>query len=299
MLSDIEVLDINRWSWTSTYAPSGEYTTIGGPNVNFGDQGHSPDTLPSTPSMAIVAGAVTGVLVVFVLIVIAVYMFNYHQKRQRRSEQEAVQRATETAHRERRRSSSNSSSSSTTSEQSSVKEENARRGMPMPLGRAPTRLHVVTHSPIPQPPPFLASPWKPPVRQSFPPASSEWVVRRAATAPQPYLRHTISKPDEPSAIRLWVRRAATTPRAASNLKPDSSEDDESVFDQQQFILRNEDSEDIGTKHDKLQQQQRDDENAVVVVEEEQQEDDAVTIATTPEGAAALGKVSSISKPRCS
>ncbi|CAO3664367.1 unnamed protein product [Rhizopus microsporus] len=81
VMSDIEVLDINTWSWTSVYTPSG---------LPFSDDTDSgttqrTDDTSSYPSLAIIAGAVTGGLVVFILILIAFYLFNVYQQRTRSS----------------------------------------------------------------------------------------------------------------------------------------------------------------------------------------------------------------------
>ncbi|KAL7321768.1 hypothetical protein PS15m_001502 [Mucor circinelloides] len=85
VMADIEVLDVITWSWTSVYTPSPGYNTggIGGkPNGGLvGNDKSSNSNGPSSPSIAIVAGAVTGGLVVFLLILVAFYLLNnYHQK---------------------------------------------------------------------------------------------------------------------------------------------------------------------------------------------------------------------------
>ncbi|KAG2234207.1 hypothetical protein INT48_006007 [Thamnidium elegans] len=67
VMSDIEVLDITTWSWTSVYTPS--------PGYNTGGSG--------TSGKENVAGAVTGGLVVFVLILVAFYFLNSHHQKQR------------------------------------------------------------------------------------------------------------------------------------------------------------------------------------------------------------------------
>jgi hypothetical protein len=98
VMSDIEVLDTITWSWTAMYTPSSGYNTsipngssggggVGGENpTEIGAGTNGPNVnVPSSPSIAIVAGAVTGGLVVFVLILVAFYMINvYHQKKQRK-----------------------------------------------------------------------------------------------------------------------------------------------------------------------------------------------------------------------
>jgi hypothetical protein len=94
VMSDIEVLDITTWSWTSVYTPSIGYSGIGG---NNGDRSGAPDGgenelgsnqrrhEPSSPSVAIIAGAVTGGLVVFVLILVTFYLINKYHKQKRQS----------------------------------------------------------------------------------------------------------------------------------------------------------------------------------------------------------------------
>lgn len=87
VMSDIEVLDVVTWSWTSVYTPtSGRLGGDGsGGNGNNVGESQSGNTIPSSPSIAIVAGAVTGGLVVFVLIIVAFYMLSsYQQKRNER-----------------------------------------------------------------------------------------------------------------------------------------------------------------------------------------------------------------------
>ncbi|KAI9355772.1 hypothetical protein BD770DRAFT_112381 [Pilaira anomala] len=87
VMSDIEVLDITTWSWTSVYTPSAGYNTGGGghglDNGIGGGNNRSAgnNNVPNSPSISIVAGAVTGGLVVFVLILVAFYFLNCHQKR--------------------------------------------------------------------------------------------------------------------------------------------------------------------------------------------------------------------------
>lgn len=90
VMSDIEVLDITTWSWTSVYTPSAGYNTGGGAGGGYGldngiggsnNRSAGNNNVPSSPSISIVAGAVTGGLVVFVLILVAFYFLNYHHKR--------------------------------------------------------------------------------------------------------------------------------------------------------------------------------------------------------------------------
>lgn len=90
VMSDIEVLDTITWSWTSVYTPSSGYNTGnsrgGNPTGTGTDTDRSNNTnVASSPSIVIVAGAVTGGLVVLVLILVAFYMVNiYHQKKRRK-----------------------------------------------------------------------------------------------------------------------------------------------------------------------------------------------------------------------
>lgn len=85
VMSDIEVLDITTWSWTSVYTPSPGYNTggSGASGKENGIGGRPGNNVPSSPSISIVAGAVTGGLVVFVLILVAFYFLNSHHQRQR------------------------------------------------------------------------------------------------------------------------------------------------------------------------------------------------------------------------
>ncbi|CEP14034.1 hypothetical protein [Parasitella parasitica] len=87
VMADIEVLDIITWSWTSVYTPSPGFNTgggggIGGKQNGIGDHSGNSNG-PSSPSIAIVAGAVTGGLVVFLLIIVAFYLLNNYQQKQR------------------------------------------------------------------------------------------------------------------------------------------------------------------------------------------------------------------------
>ncbi|KAG1225938.1 hypothetical protein G6F68_019830 [Rhizopus microsporus] len=59
VMSDIEVLDINTWSWTSVYTPASLIDEI--------SEKKPRDDAGSSPSIAIIAGAVTGGVVVFIL----------------------------------------------------------------------------------------------------------------------------------------------------------------------------------------------------------------------------------------
>lgn len=66
VMSDIEVLDINTWSWTSVYTP----TTIQKINKISNDDS----------SVAIIAGAVTGGVVVFLLVLVILYLLYLQRK---------------------------------------------------------------------------------------------------------------------------------------------------------------------------------------------------------------------------
>lgn len=88
VMADIEVLDVITWSWTSVYTPSPGYNTggIGGkPNGGSGGETNASGSSngSGSPSIAIVAGAVTGGLVVFLLILVAFYLLNNHHQKQR------------------------------------------------------------------------------------------------------------------------------------------------------------------------------------------------------------------------
>ncbi|CAO3598164.1 unnamed protein product [Absidia cylindrospora] len=80
VMSDVEVLDITTWGWTSYYIPSPGYPG----NGNTSGEENQPN-LPGTPSMTIVAGAVTGGVIVFVLVIMTLYIFNFQQKQQERA----------------------------------------------------------------------------------------------------------------------------------------------------------------------------------------------------------------------
>ncbi|GAN05824.1 hypothetical protein MAM1_0102d05300 [Mucor ambiguus] len=98
VMADIEVLDVSTWSWTSVYIASPGYNTGGiGTKSNgglggVGDANSSGNSNgPSSPSIAIVAGAVTGGLVVFLLILVAFYLLNnYHQKQRNQTKDDRV-----------------------------------------------------------------------------------------------------------------------------------------------------------------------------------------------------------------
>ncbi|CAO3598310.1 unnamed protein product [Absidia cylindrospora] len=195
VMSDIEVLDVTTWSWTSYYAPSPGYPgNDDGPSINgSGNQ----FTLPGTPSMAIVAGAVTGGLVVFVLIIVALYIFNYQQKQRHHSppsthDHDVVETTSHHA-------GDNASILSPTKKYTISDDDDTFvcSAPSSPPTSAPTR-----HSSL------LPSPWK----DNTPP--SDWRIRRAVTAFGPLNNNglPISKPDEPMNINQTsvVKRAATT-----------------------------------------------------------------------------------------
>ena len=246
VMSDIEVLDIITWSWTSTYTPSPSYALDDGQNNGFG-QGKTTAILPSTPSMAIVGGAVTGGLAMFVLIIVALYVFNYHQKKQRKKQR--IQQ-----HHYRHPSSDRNLQQHTPPHQSYMSGDTSDIRLykdddfwDEPDGKVhPQRPIVQIRTDLIRAPPMLPSPWS--KQASF--------VRRAATTP---VNHTkVSKPDEPSrSSALWVRRATTTaatisinteptiagpskspsPKLSRPAQDQHSDEEEDGFDRQEFILR--------------------------------------------------------------
>lgn len=280
VMSDIEVLDITTWSWTSVYTPSPDYATGNTIENGTGIDNGSMTVAPNMPSLAIVAGSITGVVVVLVLIIVALYMFNYHRRKQRRENSSPIPAYTQSQHSgppAHAEAQSDHHRLCVGSDDDAVLLKQTMRQTDPPLTRAPTRLHVVPvqlyeqyEREHPLPSASLISPYilSPPIaRQSYPPAHSEVLLRRAATTPVRYYRNggyddPISKPDEahnivpspplpsPSSVAV-VRRAATTPRAASSANSqqqrqryDTMDEDGSIFDQQEFILRNDDDSHI-------------------------------------------------------
>ncbi|KAL0082860.1 hypothetical protein J3Q64DRAFT_1750437 [Phycomyces blakesleeanus] len=79
-MSDIEVLDTNTWSWTSTYTPSLDFLASdpSHPNESNGSTAHGGNT---PTSFGTITGAVISSLAVVLLIITAVYMFKRHRKR--------------------------------------------------------------------------------------------------------------------------------------------------------------------------------------------------------------------------
>lgn len=218
-MSDIEVFDTITWSWTSTYIPSPGYAVGNGHDTGINGPDNTGTVISSTPSMAIVAGAITGVLVVLVLVIVALYMFHYHQKRQKVQEEQE--------------------DDDDPNPVTPIKEPVPQRIITTTT--TPAAAAAAVYSPHPPSSSPIPSPWTPSVRQSFPPATAD--VRRAATMPYYYYPQYcfISKPDEEP---IWnrhfvVRRAATTPKAAasSNKQQAAATEDDEMFDQQEFILR--------------------------------------------------------------
>ncbi|KAI9278833.1 hypothetical protein BDA99DRAFT_16744 [Phascolomyces articulosus] len=322
VMSDIEVLDTITWNWASAYTPSNGYSDGSNSNNGTDDQDKTVEVMSSTPSVAIVAGAVTGVLVVFVLIIVALYMFNYHQQKQKQKQSEMTQQQHRHYHQSPRchqqhhhqpshpcwitppgsdprddpfimtqhqydfdgftKDLGPTATSPSTSSSSPLSPTTYQSQQQQHIGCVPTRLYISTNPEIIAYPgtieqrqhqqkfqqAHLPSPWTPITRQSFPPTSSEWMVRRAATAPHHFHRpYYLNKPDEPftnAITKQQIRRAATTPRAAlvtsnnnaaststtfsmnsASLKPESSQSDneeegDSLFDQQEFVLRSAD-----------------------------------------------------------
>ncbi|KAF7726859.1 hypothetical protein EC973_008366 [Apophysomyces ossiformis] len=209
ILSDIEVLDTTTWSWTSSYIPSASIIQPG----NNGQSNRTITGLPNTPSMAIIAGAVTGGMVVLVLIVVALYMFNYHQRHHPPKSKQSISELEHTL---------------------VIDVHPVKRSIPPEASLHP--MNSISK-------PSVLSPWPSTSR-------THWkVVRRAATAPGRSKTHQhhelrISKPDELAGNRATVRRAATTIATATTSQSptlqssaNEEDDDKSMFDRQEFILQ--------------------------------------------------------------
>lgn len=244
VMSDVEVLDITTWSWTSYYVPSPGYPGNGDTHSISG--GGNQYALPSTPSLAIVAGAVTGGLVVFVLIIVALYIFNFQQKQQRQSPPAAG-----TIHED------DSTILPTTWDPFAPITPSTATPPVSPVSSAPTPLTINPHQQQrKRTNSLLPSPWK-----DYQP--SHWAIKRASTttgvSPQMV---SLSKPDEPGGAEntAIIRRAVTTPPhiyTTPQIKPNGTvsgekqqqedekhlenvitadSDDDDGFDRQEFIL---------------------------------------------------------------
>jgi hypothetical protein len=253
VMSDVEVLDITTWSWTSYYVPSPGYPGNGDTHGISG--GGNQNALPGTPSLAIVAGAVTGGLVVFILIIVALYIFNFQQKQQRQSPP-----VDGTIHED------DSTILPTPWDPfAPVSPSTATPTPPVsPVSSAPTPLTINSQQQQQQQQrrkrtsSLLPSPWK-----DYQP--SHWTIKRASTTTRfspPVV--SLSKPDEPGGVEKTaiIRRAVTTPPhiyTTPQIKPngtvsdgkqqqedekhleneitaDDDDDDDDGFDRQEFIL---------------------------------------------------------------
>ncbi|KAI8336239.1 hypothetical protein BC941DRAFT_428679 [Chlamydoabsidia padenii] len=230
VMSDVEVLDITTWSWTSYYVPSPGYPGSGDTHGING--GGNTLTLPGTPSMAIVAGAVTGGLVVFILIIVALYIFNFQQKQRHTPSLQSAQDAHDTINDESTilppsndnhhhhldpftRTISRSPSSAPTPPISPISPSSPTSPVsPISSISAPPHLAINHHHQQQQPRKrtnsLLPSPWK-----DY--QSSHWFVKRASTTsglPHNTTTHfTVSKPDEPGGFEkaAVIHRAITVP----------------------------------------------------------------------------------------
>ncbi|KAI8096488.1 uncharacterized protein BX664DRAFT_60239 [Halteromyces radiatus] len=222
VMSDVEVLDITTWSWTSYYVPSLGYPG-NGDNHNIGGDGNQL-TLSGTPSMAIVAGAVTGGLVVFVLIIVALYIFNFHQKER---PSPTLQDGMESSNKD---SSIPPMDHTTTCDPFTKLPKSVLSASPLLSNN-----HLKRNSSS------LPSPWKDH-------SSSQWNVRRSTTTSGLTHHLPISKPDEPANYDKYtiIRRVATQPLHHSlymekvqnqqNENSNNDNDDDDGFDRQEFIL---------------------------------------------------------------
>ncbi|KAI9027359.1 hypothetical protein CLU79DRAFT_741537 [Phycomyces nitens] len=80
VMSDVEVLDTNTWSWTSTYSPSFDFLANDPSHSN--ESNNTIQHSGNTPtSFGTITGAVISSLAVFLLLLTGIYMFNRHRKR--------------------------------------------------------------------------------------------------------------------------------------------------------------------------------------------------------------------------
>lgn len=242
VMADIEVLDIITWSWTSVYTPSNTLGNgTGGKQNRIGGQG---DNTPSSPSISIVAGAVTGGLVVFILILVAFYFLNsHHQKRRNnKSGNSSSSNLSSMPVAESRANRMNSLASQqgyrhemmeiTFKDRPSSTEpfeyQSRRPSAPTPhplqinTSGLPTRSDtintsttVVTNASSVV---LLPSPWSKRSEQDKQVESSDWMIRRAASTPTHHPMQSIasiSKPDDKYYPVNHLRRAATVSESNS------------------------------------------------------------------------------------
>lgn len=241
VMADIEVLDITTWSWTSVYTPNASGS--GGKPNRTGGQG---DNIPSSPSISIVAGAVTGGLVVFILILVAFYFLNsHHQKRRNnKSGNSSSSNLSMPVGESQRANRINSVSSHhvrhemmeitfkdrpSSTEPFEYQSRRPSAPTPHPLqinSSGPTRSDtintsttVVTNASSVV---LLPSPWsKKRSGQDKGLESSDWIIRRAASTPTHHPMQSIasiSKPDDKYYPVNPLRRAATVSESSNSLK---------------------------------------------------------------------------------
>lgn len=296
VMSDIEVLDITTWSWTSVYVPSGGHRPGNGNDDNSDGSGEASSqgehNGSGSPSVAIIAGAVTGGIVMFMLILIAFYLLNMQQQRQKEEKSKMSDISSSSVvlsvsseqqhessppspppHQEQRRKKSKEIQEVKFRDPPSSTEpfEYYRRSscsikVPHPLQINTTNLPTRSNTVGTKNSSTIPSPWTP---RSFtfdsPPVSpnstcsmeeADWALRRAASTPTQHHRHpmqsiiaSVSKPDS----KYYPKRAATVVNNNSIIHvPENNdststitsfttcinadEDDDTMFDRQEFIL---------------------------------------------------------------
>lgn len=240
VMADIEVLDIITWSWTSVYTPNA--TGPGGKPNRIGGQG---DNAPSSPSISIVAGAVTGGLVVFILILVAFYFLSSHHQKRRNNKSgnsslSNLSTPVTESHRANRINSVISHHvrhemmeitfkdrpSSTEPFEYQARRPSAPTPHPLQITGGPTRSDTITTSTTvvtnASSVVLLPSPWSK-VRKSGQDKgveTSDWMIRRAASTPTHHPMQSIasvSKPDDKYYPVNQLRRAATVSESNNSL----------------------------------------------------------------------------------